>query len=102
MPHHPSLRLYITGQTPRSEQAVANLTQICEEQFGDQCDLDIVDVLEHPELAEEEKIIATPTLIRLSPSPCCRIIGDLSDREKVMMGLGFYTVPGIYQDHRPT
>lgn len=81
------LRLYITGQTPRSEQAIGNLQQICDEQLDEQYEVEIIDVLERPQLAEDEKIIATPTLIKQLPPPIRRIIGDLSDTERVVLGL---------------
>ncbi len=88
------LRLYITGQTSRSEQAIKNLDSICEQSLQeDICDIEVIDVLEEPEIAEEEKIIATPTLVRLFPLPSRRIIGDLSDREKVFRGLGLIRDP---------
>jgi circadian clock protein KaiB len=81
------LKLFITGHTPRSELAISNLQRICEERLRNHYELDIIDILEHPQLAEQEKILATPTLIRLSPPPVRRLIGDLSDTEKVIMGL---------------
>jgi circadian clock protein KaiB len=88
------LRLYITGQTSRSEQAIKNLDSICKQSLQeDICDIEVIDVLEEPEIAEEEKIIATPTLVRLFPLPSRRIIGDLSDREKVFRGLGLIRDP---------
>jgi circadian clock protein KaiB len=81
------LKLYIAGRSPRSERAILNLRRICEEQLEGQYDLVIIDVLERPELAEDEKILATPTLIKQLPPPLRRIIGDLSDTEKVRIGL---------------
>lgn len=84
------LKLYITGHTPRSEQAIANLRRICEERLPEQHELEIVDILEQPHRAEQEKIIATPTLIRVSPPPARRVIGDLSDTKKVLLGLSLY------------
>jgi len=81
------LKLYVTGKTPRSERAIANLKAICEEELNNQYELIIIDVLERPQLAEEEKILATPTLIKQLPPPLRRIIGDLSDKEKVLLGL---------------
>lgn len=81
------LRLYITGMTPRAERAVANLQRICDEELGGQYKLIIVDVLEQPQLAEDERILATPTLIKVLPAPLRRIIGDMSDTEKVLLGL---------------
>lgn len=88
------LRLYITGQTPKSDQAIANLRRICDEELGGEYDFAIIDVLEHPQLAEDERILATPTLIRRLPPPLRRIIGDLSDREKVLLGLDIDPSPG--------
>lgn len=81
------LKLYVTGQTPRAERAIANLRRICEEDLGGQYELQIIDVLEHPQLAEDEKILATPTLIKRLPPPLRRVIGDLSDKDKVLLGL---------------
>ena len=81
------LKLYVTGQTARAERAIANMRQICEMELGGQYDLIIVDVLEEPQLAEDEKILATPTLVKELPAPLRRLIGDLSDNEKVLLGL---------------
>ena len=81
------LKLYVTGQTPRSERAIANIQQICETELNNQYQLAIVDILERPRLAEEEKILATPTLIKELPPPLRRIIGDLSDSSEVLIGL---------------
>ena len=77
----------MTGKTPRTEKAIANLRRICEEDLHGQYELQIIDVLEHPQLAEDEKILATPTLIKRLPPPLRRVIGDLSDKEKVLLGL---------------
>ena len=81
------LKLYVTGQTLRSERAIANLRRICETELHNQYQLVIIDILERPRLAEEEKIIATPTLIKELPPPLRRIIGDLSDSMEVLIGL---------------
>jgi circadian clock protein KaiB len=81
------LKLYITGITPRSQSAISNLREICTTEFGLDYRLDIIDVLEHPEMAEQEKILATPSLIKTLPPPISRLIGDLSDREKVLFSL---------------
>ena len=81
------LRLYVTGTSPRAQVAIANLRRICEQDLRGQYDLEIIDVLEHPEVAEREKILATPTLIKQLPPPLRRVIGDLSDKEKVLLGL---------------
>ncbi|MEE4380169.1 MAG: circadian clock KaiB family protein [Candidatus Competibacteraceae bacterium] len=81
------LKLYITGKSPRTDRAIANMRQICERELDNQYNLIIIDVLEQPELAEQAKIIATPTLIKELPPPLRRVIGDLSDKEKVLLGL---------------
>lgn len=80
-------KLYITGQTPRSIRAIDNLHRTCRLVLADQYELTIVDILEQPQAAEDDKILATPTLIKISPPPLRRIIGDLSDMEKVLLGL---------------
>lgn len=81
------LKLFITGQTIRSGRAIANLRRICEKALGTDYELAIIDVLEQPQLAEDEKIFATPTLIKEYPPPVRRIIGDLSDTKQVLLGL---------------
>jgi len=81
------LKLYITGKSPRTDRAIANMRQICERELGNRYNLIIIDVLEQPEQAEQAKIIATPTLIKELPPPLRRVIGDLSDKEKVLLGL---------------
>ncbi len=81
------MTLYITGLTPKSERAIANLRKVCDEELGDQYEIEVVDILEHPQLAEDQKILATPTLIKVLPPPLRRIIGDLSNLEKVLIGL---------------
>ena len=81
------LRLYVTGKTPKSERAIANLEKICKRDLQGLYKLRIIDVLENPQLAEDEKILATPTLIKDLPPPLKRIIGDLSNSDKVMLGL---------------
>jgi len=87
------LRLYITGKTPRSERAISNLKEICEKELTGLYELQIIDALECPQLAEDEKIIATPTLIKYLPPPLRRIIGDLSNAEKVLLGLDLSPFP---------
>ena len=81
------LKLFITGQTIRSERAIANLRRICKKKMESDFDLVIIDVLEQPQVAEDEKILATPTLIKEFPPPVRRIIGDLSDTNQVLLGL---------------
>lgn len=82
-----SLKLYITGQTPKSERAIANMKSICKNELGGRYELVVIDILERPQLAEDEKILATPTLVKVLPPPLARVIGDLSDTEKVLVGL---------------
>ncbi len=81
------IKLYITGQTPRSLRAIENLKRICDGDLGGEYDLDVIDVLERPQLAEDEKILATPMVVKELPLPIRRIIGDLSDSERVLLGL---------------
>ena len=81
------LKLYVSGKTPRAELAIANLRRICDEELEGQYQLEIIDVLEHPEAAEDDRILATPTLIKQLPAPLRRVIGDLTDKEKVLFGL---------------
>lgn len=81
------LRLYITGPSSRSKRALANLETIVNEVIGERYELHVIDVLENPEMAEADKIVATPTLIKIAPEPARRIIGDMSDRDKVMLAL---------------
>ena len=95
------LKLYITGQTARSAQAVANLQRICTEWLEGACEISVIDVLECPELAEQDKILATPTLIKISPPPARRVIGDLTDIEKVMWGLGLGALPRTSPQSQP-
>src|SRR5689334_13700599 len=81
------LKLYVTGSTPRTQLAITNLKRICEAELGAQYDLEVIDVLEHPQVAEDQRILATPTLVKQLPPPLRRVIGDLSDRDKVLFGL---------------
>lgn len=81
------LKLYVTGTSPRAEVAIANLRRICEQELHGEYELEIIDVLEQPQLAEDDKILATPTLIKQLPPPLRRVIGDLSDKAKVLLGL---------------
>ena len=81
------LRLYITGNSINSQRAIANLLKLCKEELNNQYQVEIIDVLEEPHKAESEKILVTPTLIKQLPPPLQRIIGDLSNKEKVLGGL---------------
>jgi circadian clock protein KaiB len=88
------LKLFVTGKSPRAETAIANLKRICEEELDGRYELEIIDVLEDPDAAEAEKVLATPTLIKRLPPPLRRVIGDLSDKEKVLLGLHVHPDPG--------
>lgn len=81
------LKLYVAGNTPNSIRALKMLNNILETEFQGVYALKVIDVLKNPQLAEEDKILATPTLAKILPPPVRRIIGDLSDREKVLIGL---------------
>jgi circadian clock protein KaiB len=81
------LRLFVTGRTPQSQRAIHNLRDICEAEIQGRYEVEVIDVLENPDLAERDKILATPTLVKRLPEPIRKIIGDLSDREKVLLGL---------------
>lgn len=81
------LRLYITGITPQSTRAIANVKKICEENLNGRYELEVVDLYQQPNLAQSEQIIAAPTLIKKLPLPLRRIIGDMSKAERVLVGL---------------
>jgi len=81
------LRLYITGMTPHSTRAIENIRAVCEEHLKGRYELEIIDIYQHPSLAEGEQIIAAPTLIKKLPTPLRRMVGDLSNRERVLLGL---------------
>jgi circadian clock protein KaiB len=81
------LRLYVAGQTPRSLQALSNLKRICEEHLAGQYRIEIIDLLQKPQLAVGDQILAIPTLVRTIPKPARKIIGDLSNIDRVLVGL---------------
>ncbi len=81
------LRLYVAGQTPRAQTALANLKEICEEHLAGEYEIEVIDLRENPQLARGDEIIAVPTLVRYLPEPMTKIIGDLSDTERVLVGL---------------
>jgi len=81
------LRLYVTGTTPQSVRAIANIKQICEDELQGRYELEIIDLYQKPEFAKDEQILAAPTLIKKLPLPLRRIIGDLSNTERVLLGL---------------
>jgi circadian clock protein KaiB len=81
------LRLYVAGQTPKSLAAISNLKSICEENFEEKYEIKVIDLVKNPALARDHQILAIPTLVRSLPVPICKIIGDLSDKERVIVGL---------------
>ena len=81
------LRLYVAGQTPKSVTALANLKKYCEQHLKGRYKLEVIDLLVHPQLAEGDQILAIPTLVRKVPEPIRKIIGDLSNEERVLVGL---------------
>lgn len=81
------LRLYVAGQTPRSIIAFANLKRLCEEHLSGRYNIEVIDLLKHPQLAAGDQILAIPTLVRKLPQPIRKIVGDLSDAERALVGL---------------
>lgn len=81
------LRLYVAGQTSKSLSAFANLKKICEEHLAGEYEIEVIDLLKHPQLASGDQILAIPTLVRKLPEPIKKIIGDLSNTERVLVGL---------------
>ena len=81
------LRLYVAGQTPKSIAALANLKKFCEENLKGQYNIEVIDLVKHPQLARGDQILAIPTLVRKLPSPMKKIIGDLSNTERVLVGM---------------
>jgi circadian clock protein KaiB len=81
------LRLYVTGMTPRSTQAIRSIKEICEEHLNGRYDLEVVDIYQQPSLAKGEQIIATPTLIKKLPLPLRKFIGDMADTDRIVLGL---------------
>src|SRR5579872_1605424 len=93
-PERWELRLYVAGETPRSTAALANLRTICEEHLAGRYSIEVVDLLERPQLAQGEQIVAIPTLVRQLPPPVRKIIGDLSNSERVLIGLDIRPMSG--------
>jgi circadian clock protein KaiB len=81
------LKLYITGLTPRSQQALRNIEKVCRERLGDRYTLEVIDIYQQPTLAKDEQIIAAPTLVKKLPLPLRRLIGDLSQEDRILLGL---------------
>ena len=88
------LRLYVAGQTPKSLAALANLKKICTEHLDGQYKLHVIDLIKTPQLAQNDQILAIPTLVRKLPEPIRKIIGDLSDRNRVLVGLNLRETEG--------
>jgi circadian clock protein KaiB len=88
------LRLFVTGTTPRSLRAIANMHRICEDVLAGRYDLEVIDIYQRPEETRDLQVVATPTLVKVLPEPLRRIIGDLSDREKVLAGLNLSPLSG--------
>ena len=87
LPEFYELRLYVAGQTTRSLAALANLKRICEEHLRGRYRIEVIDLLEHPQLARGDQILALPTLVRKLPKPIRKLVGDLSDTERALVGL---------------
>src|SRR6476620_4931410 len=88
------LRLYVTGSTPRSTKAISNLRALCEQHLSGRYDLEVIDIFQQPVLAKGEQIIAAPTLIKQLPAPLRKMVGDLSDTQRVLMGLDLQPAAG--------
>ena len=88
------LRLYVAGSTPRSVRAIANLKSLCEERLKGRYELEVIDIYVHPKLVEGDQIIAAPTLIKRLPLPLRRVVGDLSNMDRVLVGLDLRPVEG--------
>src|SRR5688572_12072724 len=88
------LRLYVTGSTPRSARAIQNIRAICEKHLQGRYDLEVIDIHQQPVLARGEQIIAAPTLIKKLPAPLRKVVGDLSNSERVLMGLDLRPIEG--------
>jgi len=86
-PAHYVLRLYVTGMTPRSTQALASIRSLCDEHLAGRYDLEVIDIYQHPQRAVDDQVIAAPTLVKQLPAPLRRLIGDLTDTDRVMIGL---------------
>jgi circadian clock protein KaiB len=94
------LRLYVTGMTARATRAIANVREICDQHLKGRCELEVIDVYQRPVLAREEQIIAAPTLVKELPLPLRRIIGDMSQRDRVLLGLDLIPPSEAFRRHR--
>lgn len=89
-----NLRLYVAGQTPRSVTAFSNLKRLCEERLAGRYLIEVIDLVSHPQLAQSDQIIAIPTLVRKLPEPIKRVVGDLSNIERVLVGMDLQAAMG--------
>jgi circadian clock protein KaiB len=89
---HYKLQLFVTGSTPRSTRAIENMRRICDQNLRGRYDLEVIDVYQNPEATKDLQIVATPTLVKILPEPLRRIIGDLSDNDRVLAGLNLTPV----------
>ncbi|MBD5656749.1 MAG: circadian clock KaiB family protein [Candidatus Eremiobacteraeota bacterium] len=96
------LRLYIAGQTSKSVTAFANLKRMCEERLYGRYTIEIIDLIEHPSLAKEDQIIAIPTVVRKLPAPMRKIIGDLSNAERVLVAIDLLREPTVAHEEAAT
>lgn len=87
------LRLYVTGMTPRSTEAFASIKALCEDRLHGRYELEVIDIYQHPQLAIDEQIIAVPTLVKKLPAPLRRLVGDLSNQDRVLLGLDLRRKP---------
>lgn len=100
-PDHYDLRLYVAGQTPKSMAAFANLKQLCEVHLAGKYRIEVIDLMAKPQRAKDDQIIAVPTLVRRLPEPVRKIIGDLGDTERTLVGLCCQRGKGVHEEARP-
>jgi circadian clock protein KaiB len=93
-PHRYRLRLYVTGTTERSTRAIQNIRAVCDEHLSGRYELEVIDIYQQPVLAQGHQIVAAPTLIKMLPLPLRKLIGNLSDVDRVLMGLDLQEAPG--------
>jgi circadian clock protein KaiB len=96
------LRLYVAGQSPKSLFAFTNLKRLCDEHLAGHYEIEIIDLVQQPSLARSDDIVALPTLVRVRPHPVRKIIGDLSDTERVLVGLRLQPEMGVMSTDAPT
>jgi len=94
------LKLYITGMTPRSQEALRNIRRVCKEYFGDNYELEVIDIYQQPSLAKGDQIIAVPTLVKKLPAPIRKLIGNLSQEDRILLGLDLKPKGSISPGHQ--